>query len=89
MLMAIAVSLGVGGAIAFVLEFLDTSFRDAHDLEKFLGLPVACSIPVIRTATDIRKQRIKSAVWVTTLILVLGVIGGGMAYLWHKGLIVI
>ena len=87
--MAVALSLGIGGAIAFALEFLDTSFRDAHDLEKFLGMPVACSIPVINTATETRKQNIKSAVWITVLILSLGAIGGGMAYLWLKGSIIL
>ena len=87
--MAVAISFGIGGAIAFVLEFLDTSFRDAQDLEKFLGMPVACSIPVIKTATEARKQNIKLAVWITVLILSLGAIGGGMAYLWLKGSIVL
>jgi polysaccharide chain length determinant protein (PEP-CTERM system associated) len=89
MLMAIAISLGIGGAIAFALELLDTTFRDAHDLEKFLGIPVACSIPVIKTATEIRKQNIKSGAWITVLILSLGAIWGGMAYLWVKGTIVL
>ena len=87
--MAIAISLGIGGTITFALEFLDTSFRDAQDLEKFLGMPVACSIPVIMTATDTRKQSIKSAVWITVLILSLAAIGGGMAYFWLKGSIIL
>ena len=89
MLMALAVSLGAGGGIAFFLEFLDTSFRDAHDLEKFLALPVTCSIPVIQTPSDTKKARIKSAVWVSMLILSVGLISGGMAYLWLKGAIII
>ncbi|MFC1826913.1 GumC family protein [Thermodesulfobacteriota bacterium] len=89
MLIAIAISLGIGCAIAFAFEFLDTSFRDAHDLEKFLEIPVACSIPVIKTATETRKQNIKSVAWITVLILSLGAIGGGIAYLWLKGSIIL
>lgn len=89
MLMAVALSLGLGGTIAFALELLDTSFRDAHDLEKFLGVPVSCSVPVIKTTSDRRKGMIKTAGWVALLVLSLSVISGGMVYLWYKGLIII
>ena len=87
--MALAIGLGIGGVFSFGLEFLDTSFRDAHDLEKFLGLPVACSIPVIKTNADIRKHRIKTVVWISLMIFSLGIIGGGVVYLWFKGSIII
>ena len=89
MLMALGIGLGAGAAISLALQFLDTSFRDAHDLEKFLKIPVACSIPVIKTNTDIRKQRIKSVIWISLLIFSLGVIGGGMVFLWFNGKIII
>jgi polysaccharide chain length determinant protein (PEP-CTERM system associated) len=89
MLMALGIGLGLGCAISFFLEFLDTSFRDAHDLEKFLGLPVTCSIPVILTVRDQRRLRVRNALWLTVFIVSVAALGGGIAYLFHKGLIVI
>ena len=81
--------LGMGVAFSLALEFLDTSFRDAHDLESFLGLPVACSIPVIRTNKDKRVKRLKSAIWLSLFIFSLTVLVGGFALLWYKGIVII
>lgn len=89
MLMAFGIGLGAGCALSFFLEFLDTSFRDAHDLEKFLGLPVTCSIPIIMTRKDERRQRVRAALWLTVFVISVAALGGGIAILWHKGLIII
>ena len=89
MLMAIGIGLGTGVAIALGLEVLDTSFRDAHDLEKFLDLPVACSIPVISTDKEKMTQRFKSAIWLSLLVLSLTILSGSIAFLWYKGIIII
>ena len=89
MSMAIGIGLGIGVAFSLALEFLDTSFRDAHDLESFLGLPVACSIPVIRTNKDKKVKFLKSAIWLTLFIFSLTVLGGGIAFLWYKGIVII
>jgi hypothetical protein len=87
--MAIGIGLGTGIAISLGLESLDTSFRDAHDLESFLHLPVACSIPVIRTNKDKRAKHLKSAIWLLLFIFSLTVLGGGIALLWYKGIVII
>jgi uncharacterized protein involved in exopolysaccharide biosynthesis len=89
MLVALGIGLGTGVAIALGFEFLDTSFRDAHDLEKFLDLPVACSIPVIRTDKEKMKQHFKSVAWGSLFALSLTILGGGIAFLWYKGIIII
>jgi polysaccharide chain length determinant protein (PEP-CTERM system associated) len=89
MLFALVIGLGIGGTISLCLEFLDTSFRDAYDLEKFLGLPVSCAIPVITTKQEKRSQNLKSGIWISILVLSFTILGGGMVYLWHKGLIII
>ncbi|MBE3583528.1 MAG: hypothetical protein IMX01_05380 [Limnochordaceae bacterium] len=49
--LAIAVFLGLFGGVglAFVLEFLDTSFRSQEDVERELGLPVLGLIPAMET----------------------------------------
>lgn len=89
MLMTLGIGLGTGGAIALGFEFLDTSFRDAHDLEKFLELPVACSIPVIMTDNEKRRQHLKSAVGLTLFVLSLTLLAGSIAFLWYKGIVII
>jgi polysaccharide chain length determinant protein (PEP-CTERM system associated) len=89
MFMAFGIGLGTGVAFSLGLEFLDTSFRDAHDLESFLGLPVACSIPVIRTNKEKRVKFFKSTIWLSLFIFSLTVLGGGIAFLWYKGIIII
>ena len=89
MLIALVMGLGIGVTVSFCLEFLDTSFRDAHELEKFLSLPVTCAIPVIKTDKEKRIQNLKSAIWISIFVLSVSILGGGMVYLWHKGLIVI
>ena len=89
MLLALGIGLGTGGALALGLEFLDTSFRDAHDLETFLDLPVACSIPVIRTNIEKRRKFMHSAILLVLFLFSLSILGGGIAYLWYKGIVVI
>ena len=89
MLAALGIGLAAGAVTGFGLELLDTSFRDAHDLEKFLNLPVACAIPVIRTDKEQRMQYVKSTSWFFTLFLSYFVLCGFIAFLWYKGLVII
>ena len=89
MLAALGIGLAAGAVLGLGLELLDTSFRDAHDLEKFLDLPVACAIPVIRTEKEQRKERLKSTIWFFTLFLSFSVLCGSIAFLWYKGVVII
>ncbi|WP_240378155.1 YveK family protein [Bacillus piscicola] len=52
--MAIAFVVGLMAAvgIAFLLEYLDNTFRTEEDVEQELGLPVLGSIPIIDSAND-------------------------------------
>lgn len=43
-------SLGLGVALAFLIERLDNSFKDATDLEKRLGVPLLGLVPFIKSA---------------------------------------
>lgn len=47
-LMGIVLGVGSGGGLAFLLEYIDASFRKAEDVYAALGLPVLASIPRIR-----------------------------------------
>ncbi len=59
LLMATIGGLGLGCAIAFLFNIVDTSFRDVGDLESYLGLPVSCSIPYIETKKELNVKKIK------------------------------
>ncbi len=89
MAMATLLGLGLGGGIAFTLEGLDTSFKDAYDLETYLELPIICSVPLITTAAEQRQAKIRSAAWL--LAFCAGVVGlaGAAFLLWKKGILVL
>ncbi|MEW6428256.1 MAG: GNVR domain-containing protein [Thermodesulfobacteriota bacterium] len=89
MLLAIALGLGFGCAVGFALELVDTSFKDAHDLETYLGLPILCAVPVVATATEEKRQKIKGIVWGVFLAGFAGALLLAVFLLWRKGILVI
>ncbi len=89
MLMAIGLGLGLGGGIGFVLEVLDTSFKEPEDLERYLGLPLACAVPLINTSQEQKRQKTKTYIW-TALFLIAGLtICCLFIYFWRQGAIVL
>jgi len=61
-LLALLLGLGVGGGLAFGAEYLDHSFRDIDELEKFTGLPVLAYVPRISTDEELRRKKIKKRI---------------------------
>jgi capsular polysaccharide biosynthesis protein len=55
-LAALILGLLIGGIIAFGLEFLDDTIKDAEDVERFIALPAIGSIPRI-TPAEARRLR--------------------------------
>ena len=51
MMMAILVGSIVGFALIFILEYMDYSFKNIEDVEKYLNLPVLGTIPKIDKQT--------------------------------------
>ncbi len=89
MLMALALGLGVGGGLAFGLEVLDTSFKDPEELENVLGLPVACTIPLISTPGELKRKKIITIIWTVAFLISSLVVLGLLIYCWQKGLIIL
>ncbi len=89
MLLAIGGGLGVGGALAFGLEFLSTSFKDPQDLESYLGLPIICAVPDIYTRKESIKRKIWQFAWYVVLFLAVGGIILTIAYFWNQGKIIL
>ena len=89
MLISILLGLGLGGGISFLLETLDTSFRDASDLESYLGLPVTCSIPLVYSERERKRIKLKNNLWAAALTVAVLVIASSMMTLWFNDYIVI
>jgi polysaccharide chain length determinant protein (PEP-CTERM system associated) len=62
LLISIVVGLGLGGGLAYVLEMMDTSYRNPDEVEKELKVPVLVSMPIRHTEQEIKRRRVKEAV---------------------------
>ena len=58
-LMVLALGLGLGGGLAYLVEMMDTSYRNPDDIEKELKLPILVSIPFRHTEQELRSRKRK------------------------------
>ena len=58
-LMVMAAGLGIGGGLIFLLEFLDSSFKEPEEIETFLNIPVIATFPTIVSEAEIRRNKKK------------------------------
>ncbi|MGV1098199.1 GumC family protein [Thiovibrio sp. JS02] len=89
MLAALGLGLGSGVGMVFLFDFFDTSFRDAAELENYLHVPVLCAVPFIITEGERRKEKILARVVYCGLAGWFVLLGGALAYLFHRGALVI
>jgi polysaccharide chain length determinant protein (PEP-CTERM system associated) len=65
LLVVLALGLGLGGGLAYLVEMMDTSYRSPDEIEKELKLPILVSIPYRHTEQEIkgrkRKEVLKAA----------------------------
>jgi polysaccharide chain length determinant protein (PEP-CTERM system associated) len=94
-LMVLALGLGLGGGLGYLVETMDTSYRNPDDMEKELKLPILVSIPFRHTEQEInsrkRKEIIKAAgvaagFAVSVVAIVVGTKGFGAAVRYIKEL---
>ena len=69
LLLAIAAGIAIGGGIIFLLEFLDSSFRDKKDVETFLGLSVIATLPVLNNPKIDRKYKLNNIFSILSILL--------------------
>jgi polysaccharide chain length determinant protein (PEP-CTERM system associated) len=69
LLFAIAAGIAIGGGIIYLLEFLDSSFRDAKDVETFLGLSVIATLPVLNNPKIDRKHKLNNIFSILSILL--------------------
>ena len=58
-LMVLALGLGLGGGLAYLVEMMDTSYRSPDEIQKQLKLPILVSIPYRHTELEIRGRKRK------------------------------
>jgi len=65
LLVVLALGLGLGGGLVYLIEMMDTSYKTPEEIEKELKLPILVSIPFRRTEREIktmkRKEILKAA----------------------------
>jgi len=58
-LLTLALGLGLGGGLAYLIETMDTSFKTPEEVEKELQLSVLVSMPIRYTVKELRIIKIK------------------------------
>jgi len=74
-LLAVALGLGAGAVLAFLLEFAKPSFRSPTDIESQYGLPVLVTIPRLLQPRQIFLSKLNHAASIAFSIFNLGLIG--------------
>lgn len=67
LLMVVALSFGLGGGLAYTREMMDTSIKAPEEIEKELNMKILVSIPYRYTEKEIRKRKIREAVYATSV----------------------
>ncbi len=89
MLMAIAVGVGGGAGLVFIKDFLDTSFKEASEIEGYLDLPVVTSIPYLEQQSEIAAKRLKTVLWSAGFLLYSVVLLAALVFFWMQGKIIL
>ena len=57
--MTLAVGLGLGGGVIFLIDFFDTSFKNPNDVETLLGVPVLAVVPNIQQPMEKKRWKLR------------------------------
>jgi polysaccharide chain length determinant protein (PEP-CTERM system associated) len=82
LLVAFFLALAAGFGVAYLREYLDTSFSSAKELEGRLQMPVLVSIPLITTDKDRRGILVKKIVSATAMVSMASILLYALYFLW-------
>jgi hypothetical protein len=63
-MLSLAIGLGIGGGIIFLLEFINPVIRSEEQIEAEIGLPILASIPPLAQPGDRWKKWVEGAAFV-------------------------
>ena len=84
---AAGLALSVGSIVC--LEFVDTSFKDAGEIEEYLGVPVVSAIAYLEQEAEIQRKRFLRRLSVALVSLYGTILLAVIAFLWLKGMIIV
>ena len=61
-LFALLIGLGLGCGLAYMVEMMDTSYKDPQEVEKELQLPVLVSLPIRYSQKELNNQKVKGII---------------------------
>ncbi|MGI6657100.1 MAG: GumC family protein [Desulfobulbus sp.] len=90
-ILAVAVALSLGLSVVFLLamDYIDTSFKDADEVEDVVGVPVICAIPLLEKPEENRKDRLLLHASVAGLFVYAMGLAGAVAWLVRSGKIIL
>lgn len=56
----VSIGLGIGGALITLMEYFDSAFRRAEEIEPYLKAPVLAYIPKISTKNELRRKKVEN-----------------------------
>jgi polysaccharide chain length determinant protein (PEP-CTERM system associated) len=76
-LMVLAMGLGMGCGLAYVIEMMDTTFRGSEEIEKEFTIPVLIVMPMIYTQAEIIRNKRKKVFVAASICIgfILGAVG--------------
>jgi polysaccharide chain length determinant protein (PEP-CTERM system associated) len=74
-LITIALGLGLGGGLIFLVDYFDSSFQRSEDVEKILGINVLATIPRIYQAKDFRRKKMRKVMTAFSLFVTVCLLG--------------
>lgn len=89
LMIALFAGLAAGAGTVVGLDFVNSSFKGPEDVENYLGLPVACALPLIVTETEKKRNRIKNILWSCFFVIWFAGLTAAVAYFWQQGEIII
>lgn len=88
-LVAIAAGLAMSVGSVVGLEFMDTSFKDAREVEDYLGVPVISAITYLEKDAELRRKQFLLRLSVTLVSIYATILLAAITYLWIKGMIIV
>ena len=74
-LITIALGLGLGGGLIFLVDYFDSSFKRSEDVEKNLGITVLATIPRIYQTKDFRRKKMRKVMTAFSLFVTACLLG--------------
>jgi protein tyrosine kinase modulator len=75
-LLFITAGLGIACGLVFLLEYLDSSFRNPDDIESHLGLPVLATVPAILHPREVRMKKLNQVLSFFFIIIAIALLSG-------------